>query len=717
MFAGNSPELCVKQNRSISFWWAGHGAVLLGAVLILAPEPEPSRADELVTPAQNQETKSLLLLATAEQVHRLTREEAQRGNPTVIRGVVTCSLPEYAAVVLQDFTRGIYVDHLFPTLGEPPRLGELLEIEGETQPGEFAPSVRARRMTRLGTGTLPQPIRPTWDQLINGSLDTQYSEIQGIVTAVHSNVVTLLTHGGKIKTVLPGTNPDTLTQYESSLVRVRGCLFAAWDAKTHQVRVGEIRMFSASVSVDEFAPTDMFAISPKRVRELLLFDPQASALRRVKMSGQIVHRSDEEYYMMDGTNGLRFVPKESVELQEGDLAEVVGFPILSGSSPVLQEAVARKTGRSALPNPNKLPTDNLFLGENDSTLVQVEAVLLNLNANQTSLTLELQAGVRRFVARLDSRNGFVKSIPPGSRLELTGVYAGRGGNRAAGRDIDSFELLLNSPADITVLARPSWWTTRRVLWMLGGVTVVLLSVMVWVVTLKRRVSAQTQIIRQKIQRETILEERTRIAREFHDTLEQALVGIGMQLDAAKNLLSVSEVANESLEILDMARSMVRHGQEEARRSVWNLRTYALEQGDLPTALSQIAGHARNGSQVKIDLQVSGDRRPLPSRIEGHLLRIGQEATVNAVKHAQCKNIRLALQYGPQLTQLSIEDDGVGFNAKNATSSEAGHFGLLGMRERAEKIGGTLTISSKPGSGTKISVTVPPRAAVATSLMS
>jgi len=97
---------------------------------------------------------------------------------------------------------------------------------------------------------------------------------------------------------------------------------------------------------------------------------------------------------------------------------------------------------------------------------------------------------------------------------------------------------------------------------------------------------------------------------------------------------------------------------------------------------------------------------LPSRIEGHLLRIGQEATTNAVKHAQGKIIRLELRYEPQSVQLSIQDDGVGFDAENATSSEAGHFGLLGMRERAEKIGGTITVLSTRGSGTRINVIVP-----------
>ena len=94
---------------------------------------------------------------------------------------------------------------------------------------------------------------------------------------------------------------------------------------------------------------------------MLLFDPQASVFQRVKVSGQIIHAQDPEYYMMDGKNGVRFVLKKPVpELAAGDLVEVVGFPELSGASPVLREAVARKTGQAALPEARKLPPDNLI---------------------------------------------------------------------------------------------------------------------------------------------------------------------------------------------------------------------------------------------------------------------------------------------------------------------------------------------------------------------
>ena len=359
-------------------FFIGRRWLIACAVMLALPSARNEAAEAALTnqPSPPASERPLRLLRTAEQIHLLTRDEAERGHRAVIRGVVTCLLPEAQAVVLQDSTRGIYIDGLSPALGPAPRLGELFEIEGITQPGFFAPCVRSQRITRLGEGPLPQPIHPAWDQLINGSLDTQYVEIQGLVTAIHTNGITLLTHGGKMRVALSGISDDTISHWEDSLVRFRGCLFADWDGETHQVKVGDIRLIAPTVTIEEPAPLDLFAISSKRAWELLLFDPQASALRRVKVSGQIIEEHAGEYYLMDGTNGLRFLLKRPVNLQAGDLVEVVGFPNVTGPSPLLREAVARKMGSSILPPPKKLLPENLSLGENDSTLVQFEAELL-----------------------------------------------------------------------------------------------------------------------------------------------------------------------------------------------------------------------------------------------------------------------------------------------------------------------------------------------------
>src|SRR5207247_5309434 len=137
-------------------------------------------------------------------------------------------------------------------------------------------------------------------------------------------------------------------------------------------------------------------------------------------------------------------------------------------------------------------------------------------------------------------------------------------------------------------------------------------------------------------------------------------------------------------VLDIARSMVRHGQEEARRTVRNLRTLALEKSDLPAALAQMAKSASEGVSINVEMDLNGTRVPLSSKIESHLLRIGQEATTNALKHARARNLRLRLRYEPRAIELTIHDDGCGFDTARALPSEAGHFGLLGMRERDRK---------------------------------
>jgi two-component system sensor histidine kinase DegS len=154
--------------------------------------------------------------------------------------------------------------------------------------------------------------------------------------------------------------------------------------------------------------------------------------------------------------------------------------------------------------------------------------------------------------------------------------------------------------------------------------------------------------------------------------------------------------------------MVRHSQEEAKRSVRNLRTFALEQSNLSTALSQLAVQTRNGWTGNIEVGVSGPALRLPARVETHVLRISQESINNAIKHGAPKNVRVNLTFSSDVLQLSVADDGCGFDAERANGSPAGHFGLLGMQERAEKIGGVLKIRSVPGTGTNVQLSLPIR---------
>ncbi len=202
----------------------------------------------------------------------------------------------------------------------------------------------------------------------------------------------------------------------------------------------------------------------------------------------------------------------------------------------------------------------------------------------------------------------------------------------------------------------------------------------------------------------VLEERARLAREIHDTLAQGFVGISSQLDAVA--MCMPEEPAPARKHLDMARRMARHSLTEARRSVMDLRASVLEGQDLAAALESGTRLWTAGSGVEINVDVSGPPSQLPQEMEQHLLRITQEAVTNVLKHAGASRIWIKLHSEARRLCLRIVDNGRGFDQSSAFSSIGGHFGLIGMRERAERLGGELTLASHPGEGTQVEVTAP-----------
>ena len=216
--------------------------------------------------------------------------------------------------------------------------------------------------------------------------------------------------------------------------------------------------------------------------------------------------------------------------------------------------------------------------------------------------------------------------------------------------------------------------------------------------LEARVATQTSLLLNKARETAILEERTRLARDIHDTLAQGLTGVVVQLGAAKRALEVAP--DESMEHLDLAQLMARESLAEARRSVWNLRSPALEHGDLSDTLKALALRPL-GTGVTVNFEQKGAVWALPTAVESTLLRVCQEALSNVARHAQATAVNIVLEYGADCVRLSIRDNGLGFDEQvlgQATSEPGlwGKFGLVGMRERVGALGGTLQISNENG---------------------
>ncbi|MFN6516817.1 MAG: PAS domain S-box protein [Nostoc sp. CreGUA01] len=220
-----------------------------------------------------------------------------------------------------------------------------------------------------------------------------------------------------------------------------------------------------------------------------------------------------------------------------------------------------------------------------------------------------------------------------------------------------------------------------------------------VIWLVRDITAQKQA-----EEASILEERNRMAREIHDTLAQAFTGILAQVGAAKQVLTDDVEAAQAH--LDLIKELARTGLTEARRSVIALRPQLLESGSLQSALHRLVAQIRAAAtDTTLYYEIEGAVYSLPTEVENNLLRIGQEALTNAIRYANADEIRVELVYDRDQFCLRVRDNGQGFGVGSISASEG--FGLLGMSERAERIGAQLTIRSQPGQGTEIIVTVNP----------
>jgi signal transduction histidine kinase len=449
--------------------------------------------------------------------------------------------------------------------------------------------------------------------------------------------------------------------------------------------------------VDQPAPADLFAIPGKTASELLLFDPEAGAFQRVKVSGQIIHVRNSEFFMMDGSNGVRFIVNHPTGLEVGDLVEAVGFPELSGVSPVLREAVVRKTGHAALPKAKVIGADDLIRADLDSTQVRVKALLVDQRTAPTEQALEMRVGLRSFLALLSAVDTDVRAIPAGSQLELTGTWVAQG----ASQDVASFGLLLNSPSDIVVLARPPWWTLARLLVILGALACVLAVTVLWITQLRRKVEqrgAELEIQireRQRVQQQHAMEqERARIAQDLHDELGSGLTEITMLGARARSASAPPQTRGGYLEqMADKARQMVLALDE----IVWAMNPTHDSLASMVSYFSLYAERFLGLANIawRLDDPLKPDDHAVDSRHRHQLFLAFKEALTNVV--------RLNIQVEHGQVRLTIADNGQGWAGAGQTEEMDG---VANMRTRLANLGGRFEVNSKTGQGTIVRFDLP-----------
>jgi PAS domain S-box-containing protein len=451
-------------------------------------------------------------------VRSLTAAEAELERPVRLRGVVTFFDEVIYGRFIQDDTAGIYLRESPNTPTLVP--GQVVEVVGVTSPGEYAPIVVPEEVRVVGEAPLPQAKPATFEQLASGQEDSQFVEISGIVRSARLDptlgyhLVELATGGGRLLVYikdLPVAAPEDLVD---STVRVRGVCSTIFNRQGQLFNIRLVVPRATDMVVEIPAPPDPFGLPVRSIGSLLQFTPRGSYGRRVKVVGTVtLQQPGAALFIQDAADGLYVKTRQRTPLEVGDVVEVLGFPAQGVYTPSLEDALYRRLGSGPRPEPDIVDYDEALKGTHDCRLVRINARVLDRAEHSGEQSLVLEAGDFIFHAYLaatdEKEEDKFQDVANGSTVSVTGVCLIDPGEWVAGAEwrAASFRLLLRSPQDVLVLKAPSWWTLRKLLWMVGILVVVILVALIWVVVLRRRVRQQTEIIRHKLEVEEELKER------------------------------------------------------------------------------------------------------------------------------------------------------------------------------------------------------------------
>jgi signal transduction histidine kinase len=654
-----------------------------------------SRELAIIESASGKETVSSVL-KTMMQVQSLSSDDAGRHLGVTLRGVVTAKGYGRGSrwMVFQDDTRGTFVNLKLVT-NCIPSIGEFWSISGHTESGNFAPIIIAERATLLGKGRLPEPAHPDWNQLMNGNMDVQWVELQGLVIGVQSNRLSLLLPEGQLEINLPQWGQAELEPFEKAVVCVRGALFAAWNAETHEVQSGSIRVENASISVVKPAPADPFDAPEKTPRGLFRFDVKATPFQRVKVRGQVTYADSQRVFVENGA-GIQIIPATATDLHVGDFVEAAGYPEVSVAGPTLREARLRKTDDGVLSPAALIPDAGLGDEHLASMRICVHGNLVGQHTEDGLLVLQVETGTHLIPARVENAES-VRSLRLGSRLALTGIYVAVARNR--------FALFLNSADDLVVISKPSWWTLERLLAAVGMLLVTLALAAVWITLLHRQVAQRTLQLQHEIherevaERERSLEaERSRIARDLHDDLGASLTEISVLSSTGQN----PATREQSVETLFQAIT----GKAKELVSALDITVWTLDPTDNSLQLvgDYLCDYAKDylstfGIACRFDVPVTLPPMTFDGRRRHELFLAVKETLNNIVRHANATEVEFRLVIADDGLEIVIVDNGRGFNID---SVRGGH-GLKNLPLRLSQIGGSYGVESTPGKGTIVKI--------------
>jgi signal transduction histidine kinase/uncharacterized protein YdeI (BOF family) len=645
-------------------------------------------------------------LMPIEHIRFMKQEESEASSMVKIRGVVTLLRRGRGttAVTVNDGEHGISCWCDDPIV--PLAIGDMVEVGGSARLGAFGPTLAGGRAKLLGQAWLPQPLKPGWDQLINGSLDQQWVEIEGVVQKIQNQTLTIEMHGGRIQAEVIDGVKNELLALQDAFVRIQGTVLPIFNS---QRQIRDVKLWVSSplfIATEGQGLADPFAAPLKTVDQLARFDPRgAHPFYRIKVHGQVVYADETVCHLVDGTNGIKCLLKAGQKLVPGDFVEAVGFPELGGVVPMIREALVRTHWHGAMSVPETLTLDELLNGTHDSTRVRIEGVLANVTTGQQEKMLGIQIGPRNLTARLGNNPELLKSIPLGSLVQLCGTYVGHD-RQVQNGSLESIDLLLNSATDVTVLHLPPWWNAQRIMLVVVALISILLVMFAWVYMLRREVEQRTAQLKLEMRQRKQAElqhaadqERSRIARDLHDDLGSSLTEISL-------LASVGQPAGSQLDSPSGKCFQVIAGKARLLVNSLDVIVWAAdpEEDEVQCFIDYLSDFTReflsaSGLICRFKIPIEFPPLKVDGRIRHGLYLAVKETLNNIVRHAHATEVKFGVNINETRLEIAIEDNGCGFNTATVQRGN----GLNNLHERLLLLGGTCLLEAIPGAGTVVKI--------------
>lgn len=665
------------------------------------------------------------------EIRKLAIRDYATGRTFDITGLVTSVGTSHCLIDTEDGGASLWIPRFSV------QSGQIIRASGYTELNDFAqdPALIVTNLQVVGHGTVPSIRLLSYQDIQHGDGDHRIIRVRGFLTDVFEDEVDkdwlygILNMEGRSFRIAFSSGNRTLARVKSLVdadVELTGeCLPRGQGKRKFLGRNLLIGGEDDTVKILSPLPEDAFFVPPLESFDRI--DPEyVHSLHRRKVSGCVLAAYAGHRVLLAEPCGrivLLYLADGKDLPRPGTTVEAVGFPEtdfynINLSGVILREipgSAATAVPTTAEPVSPQVILHNRVTGRIDTDYhgktVRLRGIV-RTTPDSSGASLRLGVECNKYLVPVDisAHPEFAGRLQIGSEIEVTGVCILEADNWNSNRifpTIRGILIVIRAADDIRILSRPPWWTPQRFALAVGTLFVVLIVILIWNAALRKLVERRSrQLVRsqaEKLEADLRVDERTRIAAELHDYLAQNLTAVAYKLTSARATRENDPEAADAQ--LETAAAMLDSSRTELRRCLWDLKSKALEEPTFDLAIRRSLQQITDLKNVNLAFNVPRARISDPTAHA--ILSVIRELVANAVNHGLADRITVCGEIKNGFLRVIVTDNGSGFDVSHAETSDGGHFGLDGVRQRIKRLDGTFEIVSQSAKGTRAVILIPP----------